>query len=380
MNARAGGDLRARVAALARQGAGSAPVVSAYLATRWGDEHQRDRVRIFLKNAVAQARRGDPRPAEADLDWVLRTGQDLVDQARPAESPAVALFAGGAAGLREMLPLGAPVDNAFHVGPAPYLAPLAGVLGDLGGVLVVFVDTAHARLLPLGPDGPGEEVTLQGEVPGHHRRGGWAQLAQSRYQRHIQDHRGRHFEAVAEAVRQVAESQAVEHIVLAGEPRATAAFRDHLPPALGALVRGVVPGTPWEPAAAIVERARDLLGLVRRSALGATVDQVLTEAAKGGQAVAGVEPVLDAVSRGAVQRLFVWRDARIPGRQCESCGGLAPGDGAGCRLCGGATRPAELVEALVARVLATGGLADRVETHLGLQRLGGLAATLRYRP
>ncbi len=61
-------DLKARLAELARIQPASTPVVSVYLNTHWADEHQRDRVRIFLKNELARAREARfPRPAEADL-------------------------------------------------------------------------------------------------------------------------------------------------------------------------------------------------------------------------------------------------------------------------------------------------------------------------
>ena len=49
-------DLKDRIAELARIEPASTPVVSVYLNTHWRDEHQRDRVRIFLKNALAEAR------------------------------------------------------------------------------------------------------------------------------------------------------------------------------------------------------------------------------------------------------------------------------------------------------------------------------------
>ncbi len=54
-------DLRERVATLGRVGPASTPVVTVYLGTRWADEHQRARVRIFLKNELAQARRASTR-------------------------------------------------------------------------------------------------------------------------------------------------------------------------------------------------------------------------------------------------------------------------------------------------------------------------------
>ena len=39
--------------ALARITPGAAPVISVYLDTRWSDEHQRERVRVFVKSGEA---------------------------------------------------------------------------------------------------------------------------------------------------------------------------------------------------------------------------------------------------------------------------------------------------------------------------------------
>ncbi|HEV8643337.1 MAG TPA: hypothetical protein VGV13_19840 [Methylomirabilota bacterium] len=52
---------------------------------------------------------------------------------------------------------------------------------------MVFIDGASARLIPLNAAGPDDEVTLEGRVEGRHRAGGWAALAQSRYQRYIEE-------------------------------------------------------------------------------------------------------------------------------------------------------------------------------------------------
>jgi hypothetical protein len=50
-------NLRDRLIRLAKIERAETPVVSVYLNTRWADEHQRDRVQVFLKNALAKARR-----------------------------------------------------------------------------------------------------------------------------------------------------------------------------------------------------------------------------------------------------------------------------------------------------------------------------------
>jgi len=72
-------DLRTRWRELACFVSEGAPVVSVYLNTEWADEHQRERARIFVKNALAEAR--DRRWADRDdLDWVERQGKTLIER------------------------------------------------------------------------------------------------------------------------------------------------------------------------------------------------------------------------------------------------------------------------------------------------------------
>jgi peptide subunit release factor 1 (eRF1) len=351
-------------------------VVSVYLNTRWADEHQRARARVFLTRELARAR--DARLADpADLDWIEAQGRALIAQAQSPEADGVALFACRAAGLAEVIPASAPFEERFVVGERADLGGLARLLEEHASALVVFVDGESARLLPLYTTGAGEEVTLLAEVPGRHARGGWAQLAQSRYARHIEEHRGQHFEAVARAVTDLVEAQGIRRILLAGHEDRLGPFSDHLPGRLQALVVGRMRAARWESAGALLRRAADQLALLEHGRETADVDAVLTEAAKGGRAVAG-PGTLDAVRRGAVHRLYILAGLRRPGRECERCGALQEA-AAACWLCGGPTREIELAAALVDRVQRTGGTIETVPTHAGLAAAGGVAARLRYR-
>jgi hypothetical protein len=92
-------DLKTRMTELARTEPSSTPVVSVYLNTHWRDEHQRDRVRVFLKNALAEARAARVAGlSEADLHWVETEGDALLSQTSMTEARGVALFACEAAG------------------------------------------------------------------------------------------------------------------------------------------------------------------------------------------------------------------------------------------------------------------------------------------
>jgi peptide subunit release factor 1 (eRF1) len=371
--------LAEQIVRLSKLRASTGPVVSVYLNTRWTDEHQRERTRLFLKGELHRAREASPEEGWADaLDWIETEGEALISQAIHADARGVALFACPALGLREVIPVRAPLKNAVVVADRPFLRPLAAAEGETPPTLVVFIDAESARLIPVLDAGPGEEVRLENDVPGHHRRGGWAQLALGHYQRHIEELRGRHLEAVAEALRPIVEEHGVERIVIAGSSDSAAAFQRTLPAPVAARVVGVVSGRRHEAASDLVARAGELIGRVAAREVGAAVDGLLTEAAKGGQAAASLEGVLEAVRRGAVDRLYLLRDFRERGRACTACAALQPGDAATCRLCRQATASVELGEAMVTRTIAAGGAVTMVDAHAALGAVGGVAARLRF--
>lgn len=368
-----------QIVRLSKMKASTGPVVSVYLNTRWTDEHQRERTRLFLKGELRRAREASlAENLGGALDWIETEGEALVNQARHPDAHGVALFACPSLGLREMVPVRASLENAFVVAGGPFLRPLAAAVAETVPTLAVFVDAESARLIPVLDAGPGEEILLDSEVPGHHRRGGWAQLALAHYQRHIEQLRRRHLEAVAEALGRLVEEHGLERIVIAGSPDSAGALRRALPSTVAARVAGVVSGRRHETASELAARAVDLIARVVALETEAAVDAILTEAAKGGQAAASLEGVLEAVRRGAVGRLYLLRGFRERGRACAGCGALQPGDGAACRLCHQTTSAVELGEEMVTRTIAAGGVVTTVDAHAALGATGGVAARLRF--
>jgi peptide subunit release factor 1 (eRF1) len=372
-------NLREQLERLSRIGGSPTPVVSVYLNTHWADEHQRGRVRVFLKNELRKAREaGAHGPPRADLDWIREQGEALISQTIFPDAQGVALFACEALGLREVLAVRVPFDDAFVVSSAPALGPLAVVLAGAPEALVVFVDAESARLIALAPGGNSEEITLTSEPPSHPRREGWPQRAYSHYRRHILDMRRPHFESVAQSLIGLAQGSGARRLVLAGEPRNVAGLMKALPQPLAGSVVGTVSGTAYEPAAALVARAVELLARFEGQRAAEEVNALLTEAAKGGQASAGVETTLEAINRGAVQRLYLARAFAEAGRACGGCGALQRGTAVICRVCGQPTKAVELAEAMADRALAAGGSVERVELDAALAGAGGVTARLRY--
>jgi hypothetical protein len=183
-------DIAAQLARLEHLPSSHPGVVSVYLNTRWSDEHQRDRTRVFVTGELHRARQAAAAEGE-DLDWVEREGEMLVSQVERPDAKGVALFACRALGLREVILVRLPFRERFVVADRPDLGALVELLDEHASAIVAFVDGESARLVAVHPGGAGDEVTLQSDVAGRHDRGGWAQLAQSRYARHIEARRGR---------------------------------------------------------------------------------------------------------------------------------------------------------------------------------------------
>jgi peptide subunit release factor 1 (eRF1) len=370
-------DVASKLHELAR--AKPAPVISVYLDTRWSDEHQRDRVRVFLKNEIRKAAAMAAGRLAVELAWLAAEAERLVSQASHPEAAGLAMFVGGSGSWREILPFAVPFPDTFVVADTPRLRPLVQALGEAPRSAVLFVDGESARLTALTAQGAADDVTIEtADVVGHHRRGGWALLLQSRYQRHTQEHRRRHFDAVAHALADLVDHYGVRAIVLAGEPRNLAVFRAHVPPRLADRLVGDVAGSRHEPTAALAGRALELIRHQGAGHAAAAVDAVLIDAAGGGRATSGVEATIDAVNRGTVDRLYLLASYGADGRMCHACHALQRAEDVACRWCGAATHALELGEAMVQRVLAAGGDVASIDGHAALERAGGVAALLRY--
>jgi hypothetical protein len=366
---------RAKLGELARVAPGA--VISVYLDTGWVDEHQRERVRIFLENESRRAAAMGGGELAADLAWIATEGDRLVAQEDHAGAAGVALFAGDA--LRETIPLAVPVRDSFTVADAPRLRPLVEALGQAPRASVVFVDGERGRVVTVTEHGTAEDVTLDTtDVVGHHRRGGWSLLLQSRYQRHAQVHRAQHFEAVAEALADAVKRHAVDHIVIAGDPRNRAIFRRHVPRRIAGRIVGEIAAPGWEATGDLVRQARQAIRQWLASEAASTVDALLAAAGGGGRATAGVKSTLEVLNQGAVDRLYLLAGFQDTGSACQACGALQHTSAAICPWCGRAAVIVELGEAMVRRTLGAGGAVGIVPVHAALARAGGVAARLRH--
>ncbi|GIX47222.1 MAG: hypothetical protein KatS3mg131_1433 [Candidatus Tectimicrobiota bacterium] len=368
---------------LAKFSGGTLPVVSVYLDTQWRDQHQREQVLTFLTRHLRQARLLTLEQAEAqasldaDLARLEAWQEKLRHRTLEVTAPGYALFACNGAGLWVELPAPVPFENEFTIAERPALRQLARLDEDYTNALVVLVDSRAARVCEVVLGGLLSETAFNAEVPGRHKQGGWAQM---RYQRHVKDHIDRHHKEVADYLIACLQRQPHARLILAGPEEVRANFRRFLPPAVQPQVLEAASLDLHAPETRIVEVARQVLERHEREEEQATVELLLSRAARGGLAVVGRQETLAAANTGRVHKLVMHRDLRHPGWRCTACGWLGEeAPPAACPACGGTPAAVDLGEALVARVLALDGEVELIAPDPRLAAYEGVGALLRYK-
>jgi hypothetical protein len=165
-------DVASKLQELARTKPGPTPVISVYLDTRWTDEHQRQRVRVFLKNEIRKTAAMAAGQLEDELAWIAAQGERLVRQELDPEAAGVAMFAGGASVLRDVSSFAVPFTDTFAVADTPRLRPLVAALGEAPRAALLFVDAESARLVAL-TECPRNHHAASGPTPCERRPAGW---------------------------------------------------------------------------------------------------------------------------------------------------------------------------------------------------------------
>ncbi len=127
---------------------------SLYLDTRWKDEQQRERVRIFTKNKLSEINLAAhslevQQSLEKDIHRIESYVEALIKHALPVEVAGVALFASSAHDIFLTYSSTIPFANQCNLATHPYVAQLACVGDEYENALVAMVDTESARIFEM---------------------------------------------------------------------------------------------------------------------------------------------------------------------------------------------------------------------------------------
>jgi peptide subunit release factor 1 (eRF1) len=393
-------ELDGTLSELARLRSGSEPIVSLYLDVRWGDEQQRERVRLFVQEKIRKtlAHYVTGSPGRGGLGRTLARIQAYVDglahQAIEAEKNGLALFACESLNMWRLSFFHRPFQNELCTDGIPHLTQLARLADDFEPALVVAPTPEGADIYHVSLGDLAAEASLKGVVPrlekdeenraaplpGQHYGG------EQKDVRHKDSFIERNRRAAAEEVTQLFDQKPGSHVVLVGTAEVAAAFERELPERVRARVIARIP-RPREWTAkdgmrrdGVVAGAAKAVSEHEKGSEKKIVDAVVGESLRGGLGVLGPDDVVQALNQGRVHRLVLEEDFQRSGWRCDNCDALGQNAEAAerCPYCGGDLRAVQhLGEALVARALAGGGEVEVVAHTNKLHSYKGVAAFLR---
>ena len=325
---------RAFLRKLADWRANGAPVSSLYLDVD-GRRYPRkqdylvraDEMAHLLRSEAAEMDRARRGSVGRDADRMLK----FVRALDRGSTRGIALFSSADGGLWEEVTVPRPLRDRAVVADQPHLLPLEALVETYQSFCTVIVDREKARIFLAKMGRIREATDLFDDVPGQHEQGGWSQ---SRYQRHIEEHVGKHLKRVADVLLRFSKLKGFDHLILAGPEEILPQFEQGLHDYLRqrVVVRTTLAMTASE--SDVLQRSLAVEEGFEAKRKLRTLERLNAESAAGRQAVRGLGPALSALNDGRVETLIVPFGVSRKGLRCSACGRLAL-EGDACATCGG---------------------------------------------
>jgi peptide chain release factor subunit 1 len=380
-------DMKSEIKKLAHIEEGPYPFLSLYLNTKWDDEQQRERIRLFTKNQLKRIHdqlkdREDWQKAfSEDQKQIEKYVEGLVRRAYDEGVNGLAIFSCSGNGILLTYPSIVPFENECFISDLPTLQPLVRLSSQYQNTLAVMVETDSARLFEVSLEGLMAESSIESYVPGRHDQGGWAQM---RYQRHIKDHMDKHHKEVAEQLTELFDSGKWKRVVIIGQDRIIANFRAFLPERIKQQISDAFSVDFSEERSKVLKRLFERLLQKERQEVSRQIEELKERSPMGGLSTFGLTGTLEALHGGQVQTLYLLTSFSHSGGKCYRCSSLtlipSPGDpSAHCPLCKGEMKIVNLGEEMVRSTLRQDGEVKWVEENAILRKSDGVGASLRFR-
>lgn len=349
------------------------PVLSVYLNTE-PSAGNADAYKLQLRNMLKDVRL--PQDVEAierylnrEYDWSGRS---------------IAMFSCNSQDFFRAYPLAMPVHNLINIGNRPSVKPLTNLLDSYGGYGVVLVDQQGARVFSFHLGELREQEGVIGETVKRIKRGSASTLFGRRAgsagrTRAIEETVERNMKEAAEFAVRFFEENHVRRVLIGGTDDNVAMFRSLLPKAWQSLVMGAFPISMTASHNEVLQRALESGKQAEAHREDKLVTGLIDAAAKGGNAVVGLDYTLDAVNQSRVQTLVVADGFRQRGFYCPGCSRLTLDPEADCKECEGQVeRIPDVVELAITNVLRRKGNVEVVHSNGELTKAGSIGALLRY--
>jgi peptide chain release factor subunit 1 len=367
-------DIKREIRKLAKIPETEYPFLSLYLNTKWEDEKQRGRVRLFVKNKLKEAQtliKEDEKIRKSlqnDSEKIQQYMEGLLHRAYDERFKGIAIFACSGIDAFIIYRSSIPFENQFTISSKPSLRKLVQISDENKSAIAVMVDTDRAKIFEMSLGEIHLESKIESYVPGRHEQGGWSQM---RFQRHIREHMHQHHKGVAE--------QRCENIVLIGQEHILATFRALLPERVREKIKGDLSAEFEEESSSLAQKVIEYLHREYLKEEDTIIEGLIETALARGAGTVGIRDTIEAINRGQVHRLVLEGELKRQGWQCTKCFALGEITTLSCPFCNSAIETVDLAEEMVRSVINRDGGVDMVRDHPELSKYEGVGALLRFK-
>ena len=357
------------------------PFISLYLNTKWEDEKQRERVRLFVKNELKEAQKFVKeekirKSLQRDSEEIQRYIDGVIHRTYDEGVNGIAILACSGIDAFIIYRSSIPFDNQFTISSKPSLRQLVQISDEYRGAIAVMVDTDRAKIFEMSLGEIHLESQIESYVPGRHEQGGWSQM---RFQRHIREHMHQHHRGVAEQLVKLFDNERCDNIVLIGQEHILATFRALLPERVRERIKGEFSAEFEEESSSLAQKVIEYLHGEYLKAEDYVIEELIEAALARGAATVGLRDTIEAINRGKVHRLVLDRDLKRQGWQCTKCLALGEMTTLSCPFCNSNIETIELVEEMIRSVINRDGEVDIVKDTHKLSKYDVVGAMLRFK-
>jgi peptide chain release factor subunit 1 len=367
---------------LARIPESNYPFISLYLNTKWEDEKQRKRVRLFVKNELKKAQKAVKEEEkignsfQKDSEQIQHYIDGVIHRTHDEDVNGIAIFACSGIDAFKIFRSTIPFDNQLSISSKPSLRQLVHLAGEYKNAIAVMVDTDRAKIFEMSLGEIHLESQIESYVPGRHDQGGWSQM---RFQRHIREHMHQHHKEVAEQLIRLFDDERSETIVLIGQEHILATFRALLPERVSEKIKGELAADFGEEPSSIAQKVSEYLRGEYGKEENALIEEIMETALARGLATVGLDDTIEAINRGQVHRLVLDREFKKQGWQCTKCLALGHISPVRCPFCNGSVETIDLAEEMIRSVINRDGEVGMARDHPELSAHDGVGALLRFK-
>lgn len=357
---------------------GDSTVVSLYLDADIGQNTNE----VIKKQARALLKEVD------DIGDDVEAIEHYLDLSYDWNSPGLALFSCAAKDFFRAYPSAITFRNRIRFGHRPHVKPLTHLFDYYAHYGVIVIDRIGARFFEyhlgelMDSGGTmGDDVRKQKLGGGSARGGGSSTTTGQRGGqggRHEEEVVQRNLRDAATSAQEFFANKPIRRLFLGGTAENVAQFREQLAKQMQSQIAGTFAVDMTAGEHEIRQQSLGLLQQANAEREQTLVKKMITAAAKGGNAVVGLEATLKTVGEGRVQTLVVADGYRTPGFVSTEANYLSAYESVSSPYDSPLIPADDIVEEAVSKTMDMGGSVEIISGNPDLEKAGRIGAILRY--